>query len=98
MIRILLHAVQDARLLEQVAGILETAVEVDPDHWDKVKDQPGIVDHYGHHTDTRSSTVLVKESWSPWYYRLTIRPGENAVYDNLAALIASTLVATPATV
>lgn len=85
-VRILLHVDQDERLLEQVVGILETAVERDWLAFDKVKDQPGIVDHYGYHTDMMSATVLVKE-YGTRFYRLTIRPGEHQVFDLLAALI-----------
>lgn len=89
-VRILLHVDSDARLLEQVAGILEQAVVTHPDSFDKVKDEPGTVDHYGFHTPTLSATVLVKEPWGT-FYRLTIRPGEHEVFDHLAALITDAL-------
>lgn len=86
LIRILLHPDSDARLLEQVAGILESAAESHAAHFVKVEDRPTIEDHYGYYTDMLSSTVLGKE-YGTRFYRLTIRPGEHPVFDNLAALI-----------
>lgn len=87
-IRLLISAQGDLRLLEQVTGALEAAVERYPDTFDKVTDKPNIVDHYGFHTDVLSTTVLVEEYPGVGnYYRLTIRPGEHVVFDNLTAIV-----------
>lgn len=88
--RVLLHPQQDERLLDVVTGILERAVEMHPDSFDRVKDQPSIEDHYGYHTPILSATVLVKEPWGA-FYRLTIRKGAHPVFDHLSALIAEQL-------
>lgn len=87
-IRLLISAKQELRLLEQVAGVLETAAERYPDTFDKVKDKPNTVDHYGFHTDVLSTTVLAEEYPGVGnYYRLTIRPGEHEVFDTLTAIV-----------
>lgn len=86
-VRILLHPQQDERLLDQVVGVLEQAIVNDPEHWDKVKDEPGRVDHYGYRNDVLSAVVFSKEPEPSLYYRLAIRPGEGTVHDILAALI-----------
>jgi hypothetical protein len=87
-IRILIHAQRDERLLEQVAGVLEQAVESYPDVFDKVKDEPGRVDHYGYSASVLSAVVLTREPMPmSFYWRLSIRPGEHPVFDELAALV-----------
>lgn len=89
-IRLLIHPRNDGNLFETVAGVLESAVTRHPDTFDKVKDQPATVDHYGYHTDELSAVVLSQEYQSQ-FWRLTIRPGEHPVFDNLAAIITERL-------
>ena len=90
-VRILLHALDDERLLDQLVGVLEQAVVDDPEHWEKVKDEPGRIDHYGYHNDVLSAVVFSKEPEPSLYYRLAIRPGEGTVHAILAALIIARL-------
>lgn len=92
-VRVLIHAETQPRLLDEVTGILESAVETHPATFTKVMGQPSIEDHYGFQTHVLSSVVLTREPWGPHFYRLTIRPGAHIVFDNLAALIADRLTA-----
>lgn len=83
-IRVLIH--KDDRLLERVVGVIESAIVRYPETWSKVEGRPSIVDHYAYCTDVLAATVLVKE-YASNFYRLTIRPWEDSVHRELAAIM-----------
>ena len=83
-IRILINP--DEPIFAEVESILERAVAEHSDHFDKVVNEPRIVDHFGYHNDMLSATVLSAE-WKSRHHRLTIRPGLHPVFDELLAAV-----------
>ena len=86
-LRILIHPGQDAWLYTALIEILDAAVVNDPEHYSRVKDKPGVVDHYGYHDNLRSAVVLSNE-YGFAYDRLTIREIKDPVHEALRLLVA----------
>lgn len=86
-----LHLDYNSRLLETVVGCLESAIISYPDTFDRVQDKPNTVDHYGYHDNVRSAVLLSRDHNSR-FYTLRIIDVDHPVLNNIAHLIASTLL------
>lgn len=90
---ILLNKSLDAAVLAAVTTILDTAVAEHPDSFDRVEDEPHVIDHYGFHNETRSCVVLSRmDAPMARFYRLRILPDAlHPVFERLRNLIVSTI-------
>lgn len=86
-LRILIDPIQDVILFSALRARLDAAIADDPDTWEHEPGEQSIVEHYAYLTPVLSATVLAPESLST-YWRLTIRTGENAVFDDLRDIVA----------
>lgn len=93
-LRILVHPIDDKVLFREVTAVLQNAATNHPDQWEHVTGRPAVIDHYGYQTNLISAVVFSIEPGTQ-YYRLTIRPGEHEVFDELAALVRRRLDHTP---
>ena len=85
-IRIIIHPQQDEPLYAEVYEILQRAVAEHPETFDEQVEVSTIIDHFGYHDAMRSAVVLSAEPGS-LYHRLTVRPGEHPVFDELLAAV-----------
>lgn len=90
-IRILIDPLENRDLYIAVTERLMRATREHPGNWETVIDQPSTVDHVGYHTSTLSAVVFTRQPEATSLFRLTLRPGEHPVFDELAALIVNEL-------
>jgi len=84
--RNLIHPERDNELYIAVLDVLENAITAHPENFDHTENKPGVVDHYGYRTDTRSLVVL-SEEYGTAYMRLTLPSREHPVFDRLARML-----------
>ncbi|UVT31367.1 hypothetical protein SEA_MARCIE_105 [Microbacterium phage Marcie] len=87
-IRVLIDPKIDRDLYIAVTERLMRATREHAENWETVIDQPATVDHVGYHTDTLSAVVFSREGENYSLFRLTIRPGEHPVFDDLMRIYA----------
>lgn len=83
---LLINPQTESRLLEELVGVLESAVERYPDNFEKVKDMPSIIDHYGYHNDVMTQVILYKQPETRLYW-LRLPRYSHPVRDVLKAII-----------
>ncbi|QKO02853.1 hypothetical protein SEA_KELCOLE_101 [Microbacterium phage Kelcole] len=90
-IRVLISSTDNRELYIAVTERLMRATRENPENWETVIDQPATVDHVGYHSDELSAVVFTRQPEATSLFRLTLRPGEHPVFDELAALIVTEL-------
>ncbi|UOW92847.1 hypothetical protein SEA_ROBINROSE_104 [Microbacterium phage RobinRose] len=90
-IRVLISSTDNRELYIAVTERLMRATRENPENWETVIDKPATVDHVGYHSDALSAVVFTRQPEATSLFRLTLRPGEHPVFDELAALIANEL-------
>ena len=83
--RIIISRQTENYLLDLIAGTLESACDRHPSHFQRIKDQPDVIDHYAYSDNTRGTVVLSADT-EPMA-TIIIHPGRHVVFDEILALI-----------